>query len=258
MANRRMFSLDIIDSDKFLDMPQTAQVLYFHLGMRADDDGFIGNPKRIQRMIGSSDDDFKLLMAKGFIIPFENGVCVIRHWKIHNYIRSDRYKKTIYRSEMDMLLTLENGEYVFADTAGIPSDNHLVYQMDTQVRLVKDKNISCSPDGERECENEEKSPVKIKKNTALQKDKDDFEKIYAAYPKKRGKAKAFEYYRGYVGKGRTVNGTRYHLTPKQIYLSVAAYVEEKEGVGTEISYFQDFSTFMNKTVLDYLPEGEEG
>ena len=135
MANRRMFSLDVVDTDSFLDMPLTAQVLYFHLGMRADDDGFISNPKRVQRMVGCNDDDLKLLLAKGFIIPFESGVCVIRHWKVHNYIRSDRYKKTAYRSEMERLLVLENGEYSLMDAVGIPDDNQTAYQMETQVRI---------------------------------------------------------------------------------------------------------------------------
>ena len=99
MANRRMFSLLVIDTDTFLDMPLSTQALYFHLSMRADDDGFIGNAKKIQRMIGSSDDDFKLLLAKGFIFNFETGVCIVKHWRIHNYIKKDRYTETIYQEE---------------------------------------------------------------------------------------------------------------------------------------------------------------
>ena len=90
MAERRMFAKTIIDSDAFLDMPLSAQALYFHLSMRADDDGFINNPKKIQRMVGASDDDCKLLLMKRFIIVFESGVVVIKHWRIHNYIRNDR------------------------------------------------------------------------------------------------------------------------------------------------------------------------
>ena len=89
MAERRMFAKTIIDSDSFLDMPLSTQALYFHLSMRADDDGFLNNSKKIQRMVGCSDDDLKLLIAKRFIIPFESGVVVIKHWRIHNYIRSD-------------------------------------------------------------------------------------------------------------------------------------------------------------------------
>ena len=89
MAERRMFAKTIIDSDAFLEMPLSSQALYFHLSMRADDDGFINNPKKIQRVIGASEDDLKLLVAKSFIIPFESGIVVIKHWKIHNYIQSD-------------------------------------------------------------------------------------------------------------------------------------------------------------------------
>ena len=99
IAERRMFAKTIIDSDAFLDMPLSTQALYFHLSMRADDDGFINNPKKIQRMIGSSDDDLKVLIAKRYLLPFESGVDVIKHWKIHNYIQKDRYKPTVYTEE---------------------------------------------------------------------------------------------------------------------------------------------------------------
>ena len=116
--------------------------------------------------------------------------------------------------------------------------------------------ILCASDAAQESTEEEKPPLPAEEKTALQRDTEDFEKIYATYPKKRGKAKAFEYYRGYVGKGRVISGTRYHLNRKQIYLAVAAYVQEKEEAGTELAFYQDFSTFMNKTILDYLPEGD--
>ena len=104
LAERRMFAKTIIDSDAFIDMPLSTQALYFHLSMRADDDGFINNPRKIQRMIGASDDDIKVLISKKFIIPFESGIVVIKHWKIHNYIRGDRKKSTVYPDEMAMLV----------------------------------------------------------------------------------------------------------------------------------------------------------
>lgn len=129
MAERRMFAKTIIDSDAFLDMPVTSQLLYFHLSMRADDDGFVNKPKSIMRMIGAKDDDLKLLFLKKFLIPFESGIVVIKHWKIHNYIRNDRYKETKYKEELASLALDENNSY----TVGIPSDT----QMDTQVRLGK-------------------------------------------------------------------------------------------------------------------------
>ena len=131
MAERRMFAKTIIDSDAFLDMPLSAQSLYFHLAMRADDDGFINNPKKIQRMIGASEDDCKLLIAKKFVLVFDTGVIVIRHWKLHNYIQKDRYKPTIYQSERNALKTEANGMY----TQCI----HDVSNMDTQDRLESGK-----------------------------------------------------------------------------------------------------------------------
>ena len=111
MADKRMFSKTIIDSDAFLDMPLSSQALYFHLSMRADDDGFINNPKKIQRMIGCGDDDLRILMLKKIVIYFESGVIVIKHWKIHNYIQNDRYKETVYREEKSMLSIKKNKAY---------------------------------------------------------------------------------------------------------------------------------------------------
>ena len=131
MAQRRMFSLKIVDTDAFLDMGQGSQLLYFHLSMRADDDGFVSNPKKIMRTISAQDDDLKVLFAKRFVLPFESGVCVIKHWKIHNYIQNDRYIATTYTDEKKQLETKENGAYTLKK--GEEIDN--VSKMDTQVRL---------------------------------------------------------------------------------------------------------------------------
>lgn len=120
MAERRMFAKTIIDSDAFLDMPLSAQALYFHLSMRADDDGFINNPKKIQRMVGASDDDCKLLILKRFILTFESGVIVIKHWRIHNYIQKDRYRETVYLQEKSSLYLNENNAYTEDATDGRP------------------------------------------------------------------------------------------------------------------------------------------
>lgn len=128
-----MFAKSIIDSDLFLDMPQSAQCLYFHLAMRADDDGFVNSPKKIQRMIGASEDDCRILVAKQFLIPFDTGVVVIRHWRIHNYIQKDRYKETIYQGEKSSLSQDSTGAYEFLDTQCI----HDVSVLDSQVRLGK-------------------------------------------------------------------------------------------------------------------------
>ncbi|MFA7019438.1 MAG: hypothetical protein WC239_10690 [Sphaerochaetaceae bacterium] len=133
MAKRRMFSMDIIDTDHFLDMPATTQLLYFHLSMRADDDGFVSSPKGIIKLIGASEDDMKLLIGKQFAIRFDSGICVIKHWKIHNYIQKDRYRETIYQEEKLMMKEDINGAYLL-DTECIQN----VSKMDTQVRLGKD------------------------------------------------------------------------------------------------------------------------
>lgn len=107
-----MFSLKIVDSDLFLDMPLSSQCLYFHLSMRADDDGFVNNPKKIIKIIGANEDDLKILIAKGFVIVFEQGIIVITHWKINNFIRKDRYKPTLYENEVQSLSQTKNGMYI--------------------------------------------------------------------------------------------------------------------------------------------------
>lgn len=117
MAEKRMFTQKIIDSDAFLDMPLSSQALYFHLNMRADDDGFVNNPKRIQRTIGACDDDLKLLLVKRFIIGFDNGVIVIKHWRMHNTLRKDRYNPTQYKDEFAKLEIKDNNAYTEKCTA---------------------------------------------------------------------------------------------------------------------------------------------
>lgn len=129
MAQRRMLSKKITDTDTFLDMPLSTQALYFHLNMHADDDGFVSNVRTINRMVGGSEDDLKILMAKQFIFTFDSGVVVIRDWKIHNYIRKDTYNSTIYGNEKAQLGEDENGSYTFRGRA--------VDEPSPQVRLGK-------------------------------------------------------------------------------------------------------------------------
>lgn len=127
MANKRMFTMKIVDSDAFLDMPLSTQCLYFHLNMRADDDGFIGNPKRIMKLIGASEDDLKLLIAKSFLLVFENGVIVIKHWRMHNTLSKRRYHETQYVEEKNSLLIKKNGSYSL--TSGEPVDDSRLVEM---------------------------------------------------------------------------------------------------------------------------------
>ena len=135
MAVRRMFSLEVVDTDAFLDLPASSQNLYFHLGMRADDDGFVSSPKKITTLVNCSADDLKLLVAKGFIIPFDSGVCVIRDWRTNNYLRPDRYHETRHLAEKRQLSLTETGAYQALPTIGIP----MVDIRETEVRLGKDR-----------------------------------------------------------------------------------------------------------------------
>lgn len=128
-----MVSKQIIDSDAFLDMSSTSQLLYFHLIMRADDEGFVGNVKKIMREIGIQNDDFKILIAKRFLIAFETGVVVIKHWLIHNTIRMDRFNETSYQDEKNLLDVKQNKAYTELETIGLPVGN----QMEPQVKLSK-------------------------------------------------------------------------------------------------------------------------
>lgn len=142
MAQRRMFSKQITDTDAFLDMPATAQNLYFHLNMHADDDGFLGNAKTIRRMVGASEDDLKILVAKQFILIFPDGVSVIRDWHIHNYIQKDRYHPTIYQDDKKKLEVSKNKQYQIATEAPKKLDTdciHDVSKADTQSSLVKSR-----------------------------------------------------------------------------------------------------------------------
>lgn len=139
LAQKRMFTMKIVDSDAFLDMPATTQCLYFHLNMRADDDGFIGNPKRIMKITGASEDDLRLLIAKRFVLTFEDGVIVIKHWRMHNTLSRDRYAETSYTDEKKMLLLKDNGSYSL--TGGNPIDDTRLIERSgrqTQQRRNKD------------------------------------------------------------------------------------------------------------------------
>lgn len=190
MAERRMFTMKIVDSDAFLDMPMSTQALYFHLNMRADDDGFINNPKRIMRMMGASEDDLKLLIAKRFILCFESGVIVIKHWRMHNLLRKDRYKPTQYLEERATLDVESNGAYTekpcenLLETAWQPNGN----QMATQDRIGEESIVKESIIGDicdsDEPQNTPKKPIRHKYGTysnVLLSDA-DLEKLKSEFP----------------------------------------------------------------------------
>lgn len=214
MAERRMFAKTIVDSDAFLEMPLSTQALYFHLGMRADDDGFVNSPRKIMRTVSCSDDDLKLLIAKRFIIPFESGVVVIKHWRIHNYIRSDRYKATNYTEEKALLKLKENNAYTLIEPLGIPSDIPMV-----------------DAGKDRLGEDSSKDRINI---CAIH---DEFEALWKLYPKKQGKDKAY----GYYEKARK-SGTTY----EEVKNGIEAYVEYIKAEQTDAQYIKMGSTFFSQ------------
>ena len=166
MAEKRMFTKSVIDSDAFLEMPQEAQLLYFHLAMRADDDGFI-TPKKVMRLIGARDDALKILMAKNFIIPFESGVVVIKHWWLHNYIRKDTYTETIFKDEKKQL-ELENKRYELSTSTnrGLPVDESSTQIREDKIREDKIREDKIREDKENKTkENPENLNPKSKKLT---------------------------------------------------------------------------------------------
>lgn len=148
-----MFSPDIVSSEEFLNMPVSSRELYFQLGMHADDDGFI-QPKLIMRLAGASDDDLKVLLTKRFLLSFKSGVVVIKHWLIHNMIRSDRYKPTRFQEEKKNLIIKENKAY----TDGLHSGNHLA----TQVRLGKVRLGKVSISAKAEINSSKKTKKEVK------------------------------------------------------------------------------------------------
>ena len=158
MAQRRMFSLKIIDTDAFIEMPISARLLYFDLCMRADDEGFVDKHKTIMRMTGSSEDDYKVLVAKKFIIPFESGVCVIKHWLIHNYIQSDRKQLTNYTKEKEQLFVKANKGYTLDKEQGKP----LMYP-----KCIQDVSIGKDRLGEVKLEKVRKVQAKKEKKPSI-------------------------------------------------------------------------------------------
>jgi uncharacterized phage protein (TIGR02220 family) len=144
MAERRMFAKSIVLSDAFLDMPMSARCLYFTLGMLADDDGFVGSPKAIMRQCGASEDDMRILVSKKYVLGFDSGVIVIKHWRLNNYLRNDRHVQTTYTEELDTLGIDDKGAYtqnvekMERLPVGIPNDNQVVGSRYTQDRIGKD------------------------------------------------------------------------------------------------------------------------
>lgn len=225
MAEKRMFAKAIIDSDLFLEMPVSTRLLYYDLGMRADDEGFVGSPKKIMRMIGASLDDMNILIARKFIIPFESGVVVIRHWKINNYLRSDRYIESIYTEEKSILVTDDKKVYHTQDEAislGIPVG---IPTVDTDKNRI-DKN-------------------RIDKNINVhhRKDVDElFESLWKLYIRKEGKNQV----------SKKAKEELFEAGFDTVKASIDNYAKQK--ADSEKRYILMGSTFFNGRWKDYVEE----
>ena len=150
MANKRMFSIDVTETDNFLELPLTAQALYFHLGMQGDDDGFVANPRSIVRITGCSEQDLTVLVESGYIIAFRSGVIVISDWRVNNNLRNDRYKPTTFQYERSMLSETANKRYVLArgnqvDTNGIPTVSRVTPQRNVTQRNLLNVAVAAMP-----------------------------------------------------------------------------------------------------------------
>ncbi|WP_243198151.1 DNA replication protein [Weissella diestrammenae] len=220
MAQRRMISKKVTDTDAFLEMPLSTQALYFHLNMHADDDGFVSNVNTIMRMIGASGDDAKILIAKQFLIPFDDsGVVVIKDWRIHNYIRKDTYNETMYKEERQKLSVDANGAYQVNE----PSTERarVVNESSPQVRLGKDRLGKDSKD------------IQAPKIGFSE----DFEKLWEMYPNKKGKSVAQKAFNKAIKDGDTV---------EQIRAGIEAYKAYIKAEGTPVMYIKHGSTFFNQ------------
>lgn len=203
MARRRMFSLDIVDSDQFTELPITTRLLYFELGSRGDDDGFIANPKKIAKLADCSEEDIKTLVDKGFAYVFDSGPLVIRHWLANNQLRNDRYHETYFKNEKSMIgVNLKNKTYYLYDDPGLPDGLPLV-ALD-EIRKKKNN---------EEEEKEEFNSEQLKEeeyNTFDVSDIDpriinQFELLWNKYPKRVGKKEALYYYNQAIKKGESFN-----------------------------------------------------
>lgn len=247
MAEKRMFTQKIIDSDAFLDMPLSTQALYFHLNMRADDDGFVNNPKRIQRTIGASEDDLRLLIAKRFIIGFECGVIVIKHWRMHNTLRKDRYNPTQYQDELAMLDVKDNNAYTekILEIPEIPTVPVL------PAPVIEPLATTWQPNGNQlatQYSIDKNSIDKVsEKNSASQPSKADvnafFESIWNLYPVKKGKGQVSD----------TKRKALYQIGYERMEQAINRYLADLK---KDASWRkpQNGSTFFNSGYVDYLDE----
>ena len=213
MAQKRMFDKSITNSDNFLELPDSSQILYFHLSMNADDDGFVDNWKSIMRMTGTKEDDLRILVAKSYVIPFETGVIVIKHWRMNNYLRTDRYKETTHKLEKSQLILGENEEYLLANNSiGIP-------MVDTDKNSIDKNSIDKN--------------IYISSKTF----EDEFDNLWKLYPKKIGKKDALRHY---------IRNRKNKVPYETILDGLKKYVEYINNTNTPTQFIKDGSTWFNQ------------
>lgn len=239
MANKRMIRKDVIDTDAFLDMPLSTQALYFHLNLRADDDGFIGNPKRVAALIGASEDDLKLLIAKRFVILFENGVIVIKHWRMHNTLSANRYHETNFIDEKAMLRLKDNKSYTLGE-GKIIDDSRLIESAERQAqndRRTKDEQKT-NPDKDIDIDLDIDSVNKYNAH---------FEEFWKAYAKKRDKKRAYANYMARLKDG---------FSEEELLTACKNYMAECKKQNREEKYIKDAKTFLsiNLSFEEYIPK----
>ena len=195
MAEKRMFSLSVVDTDWFLDLPLSTQALYFHLNMRADDDGFVDAPNSIVRKIGASKNDFDLLVAKRYVLKFESGIIVIKHWRMHNTIRQDRYKPTQFQEELKTLSIKENKSYTDCQPSGNQMATKCIQNasadIDIDLDIDKELDINKLYLGQKTCEDSSKK-------------EELFESFWKVYPRKVGKEKCRNWFKSHKPKEELV------------------------------------------------------
>jgi len=224
MAEKRMFSKLIVDSDDFLDMPLSTQALYFHLSMRADDEGFINNPKKIMRMIGANQNEIEILTAKRFLLTFESGVIVIKHWKLHNTIRNDRIKKTVHTEEKNKLSVKENKAYTFER---LPDCNNVTKEL---------QDVTVTASNAIEVDKDKIRIDKNKENISAY-----FNECWKLYPIKKGKGSISD----------TQKSKLYKLGDefKRCIERYNSYIKKEK---IESKFIKQGSTFFNSGYVDYL------
>lgn len=236
MARRRMFSLDIVDSDQFTDLPPMARLLYYELGVRADDDGFVGNPRKITRFAECSEEDIKILEDNGFIYMFDSGVLAIRHWTVNNQLRNDRYHGTYYVEEKKKLCkNMDNKTDYFIDDGvsnGIPL-----------VDLDKLREEEINKEEMRKGKNNLKEKKEEKKNTVKDSEidaeiKKQFDVLWNKYPRKVGKAEALKYYNEAIEDGHSFDIINQGLDKYIRYIEING--TEKEFIKKGSSWFNGY------------------